>query len=261
MEPVVVKISGNVVDDHEALNAVLLWVRHQSEAGVPVVLVHGGGRQLNDYSAHMGMEAVMIEGRRVTDAATLELVVAVLGGLVNKSIVAHCRTIGLSSCGITGIDGNMTTSHKRPPLQIQNELVDFGYVGQIDSVDVSLVQHLLAANIVPVIGCLTWSEHDGMLNINADTFSNKIASALKASSMYAIMDVEAVLDKNKHPLASISHHDFHRGVQEGWIAAGMVPKLSNAFKAIDSGVEKVVLTNAKGLLSGSGTVVSSRVVE
>jgi len=257
MEPVVVKISGNVVDDHEALNAVLLWAKSQSDAGVPIVVVHGGGKQLNAYSARMGLQAVMIEGRRVTDAATLELVVAVLGGLVNKSIVAHCRTIGLSSCGITGIDGNMTTSHKRPPLQIHNEQVDFGFVGEIDTVDISLVQHLLAANIVPVIGCLTWSEHEGMLNINADTFSNKIASALKASCMYAVMDVEAVLDKNKQPMTHISHHDFHHGIQEGWILAGMVPKLTNAFKAIESGVEKVVLTNAAGLLAGRGTVVSS----
>jgi acetylglutamate kinase len=255
MEPVVIKISGNVVDDHEALNDVLLWAKNQSEAGVPVVLVHGGGRQLNDYSARMGIEAVMVEGRRVTDAPTLELVVAVLGGLVNKTIVSHCRTIGLSSCGITGIDGNLTTSHKRPPLLIQNEQVDFGFVGEVDSVDISLVQHLLAAHIVPVIGCLTWSEYDGILNINADTFSNKIASALKASCMYAIMDVEAVLDREKLPMTSISHHDFHHGIQEGWIAAGMVPKLSNAFKAIESGVEKVVLTNAKGLLDGRGTVV------
>ncbi len=255
MEPVVVKISGNVVDDPDALNDVLLWAKSESEAGVPVVLVHGGGRQLNDYSTRMGIETVMVEGRRVTDKQTLDLVVSVLGGLVNKTIVSHCRSIGLSACGITGIDGNLTTGHKRPPLLIHNEQIDFGYVGEIDSVDVSLIQHLLAAKIIPVIGCLTWSERNGMLNINADTFSNKIASALKASCMYAIMDVEAVLDKNKQPMDSITHHDFHHGIQAGWIAAGMVPKLSNAFKAIEAGVGKVVLTNAKGLLDGKGTVV------
>jgi acetylglutamate kinase len=255
MEPVVVKISGNVVDHHHALHDVLEWSKHQHEIGVPVVIIHGGGRQLNDYSARMGIESVMVEGRRVTDTATLDLVVAVLGGLVNKTIVSHCRKMGLPACGVTGIDGNMTSSHKRPPLYIQNELVDFGLVGEIDEVDVSLIEHLLSAGIVPVIGCLTWSHTDGILNINADTFSNKIASALNASCMYAIMDVEAVLDRNKQPLESINHHDFHHGIQEGWIAAGMVPKLSNAFKAIESGVGKVVLTNAKGLLDGRGTVV------
>jgi acetylglutamate kinase len=255
MEPVVIKISGNVVDDHHALNDVLEWSKLQSESGVPVVIIHGGGRQLNDYSARMGIESVMVEGRRVTDSATLELVVAVLGGLVNKTIVSHCRKIGLLACGITGIDGNMTSSHKRPPLLIKNEQVDFGLVGEIDSVDVMLIQHLLTADFVPVIGCLTWSEIDGILNINADTFSNKIAAALKASCMYVIMDVEAVLDRNKQPMGSISHHDFHHGIQDGWIAAGMVPKLSNAFKATESGVGKVVLTNAEGLLAGKGTVV------
>jgi acetylglutamate kinase len=203
----------------------------------------------------MGIESVMVEGRRVTDANTLELVVAVLGGLVNKTIVSQCRAIGLTACGITGVDGNLTTSHRRPPLQIQNEQVDFGLVGEIDTVDVGIMQQLLNASIVPVVGCLTWSESDGILNINADTFSNKIASALGSSCMYAIMDVEAVLDRNKEPMRSITHHDFHHGVQEGWIAAGMIPKLSNAFKAVESGVRKVVLTNAQGLLYGKGTVV------
>lgn len=255
MEPVVVKISGNVVDDIESLNAVLLWVKNQTQAGTPVVVVHGGGRQLNDYSARMGIEAVMVEGRRVTDAKTLELVVAVLGGLVNKTIVSHCRSIGLTSCGITGIDGNLTTSHRRAPLHIQNEQVDFGLVGDIDTVDGTLLHHLLASKIVPVIGCLTWSENDGILNINADTFSHTIASALKASCMYAIMDVEAVLDQHKTPMRTISHHDFHRGIQEGWIAAGMIPKLNNAFKAVASGVGRVILTNAQGLLAGKGTEV------
>lgn len=255
MEPVVVKISGNVVDDLEALNDVLVWAKTQTEMGVPVVLVHGGGRQLNDYSNRMGIETVMVEGRRVTDSDTRDLVVAVLGGLVNKTIVSHCRRIGLEACGITGIDGNLTTSHKRPPLLIQNEPVDFGYVGEIEAVDASLVRHLMEAGVTPVIGCLTWSQDHGVLNINADTFSNKVASALGASCMYAIMDVEAVLDKNKQPLQSITHHDFHHGIQEGWISAGMVPKLSNAFKAIEAGVGKVVLTNAKGLLDGKGTLV------
>lgn len=255
MEPIIIKISGNVVDDDRALSNVLMWAKQQVESGVPVVIIHGGGRQLNDYSARLGIESVMVEGRRVTDSTTLELVVAVLGGLVNKSIVSHCRKIGLLACGITGIDAKMTSSHKRPPLQLRNELIDFGLVGEIDSVDVSLIQHLHAAGIVPVVGCLTWSETDGILNINADTFSNTIASAMKASCMYAIMDVEAVLGRHKQPLGSISYHDFHHGIQDGWIAAGMIPKLSNAFKAIESGVEKVVLTNAKGLTEGKGTVV------
>lgn len=255
MEPVLVKISGNVVDDPAALGDVIEWTRTQHNAGVPVVLVHGGGRQLNEFSAQMGIETVMIEGRRVTDKHTLELVMAVLGGLVNKSIVATFRTAGLSAVGITGVDGGLTTSHKRPPIRIQNEMVDFGYVGEIDTVDIHLAGKLLADGFIPVIGCLTWSPSDGVLNINADTFSNKLASALHASCMYAIMDVEAVLDRDKQPLASINHHDFHHGVQEGWIAAGMIPKLTNAFKAVEAGVGKVVLTNAKGLLGGKGTEI------
>lgn len=255
MEPLLVKISGNVVDDIDALGNVIAWVRDQQSSGVPVVVVHGGGRQLNEFSARMGIETVMIEGRRVTDHETLELVVAVLGGLVNKSIVASFRAAGLSAVGITGVDGNLTTSHKRPPIRVQNEMVDFGYVGEIDTVDISLVGQLLSGGFIPVVGCLTWSPADGVLNINADTFSNKLASALHASCMYAVMDVEAVLDRDKQPLASINHHDFHHGVQDGWIAAGMIPKLTNAFKAVESGVAKVILTNAKGLLAGKGTLV------
>lgn len=256
MEPYVVKISGNVVDDPVALNDVIEWTRKQLDARTPVVIVHGGGRQLSDFSSRMGIEPVMLEGRRVTDHDTLELVMAVLGGLVNKSIVASFRDAGLSAVGITGVDGDLTTSHKRPPIRVQNEMVDFGHVGEIDTVDTRLVGQLLSGGYTPVVGCLTWSPAEGVLNINADTFSNKLASALHASCMYAIMDVEAVLDRDKQSLASINHHDFHHGVQEGWIAAGMIPKLTNAFKAVESGVGKVILTNAKGLLGGKGTVVA-----
>lgn len=256
MEPLVVKISGNVVDDAAALADVIAWVGQQRDAGIPVVVVHGGGRQLNDFSARMGIESVVIEGRRVTDRDTLELVQAVLGGLVNKSIVASFRAAGLSAVGITGVDGVLTTSHKRAPIRIQNEMVDFGYVGEIDTVDTHLVGQLLSGGYIPVVGCLTWSSADGVLNINADTFSNKLAAALHSPCMYAVMDVEAVLDRDRLPLASINHHDFHHGVQDGWIAAGMIPKLTNAFKAVEAGVGKVVLTNARGLLGGKGTVVA-----
>jgi acetylglutamate kinase len=253
MEPVLIKISGNVVDDDAALLSVLKWAKTQHDAGVPVVVVHGGGRQINDYTSRMGIETKMVDGRRITDTASLDIITGVLGGIVNKSIVSRCRDIGLPSCGISGIDGNLTTSHKRPPLMIKNEAIDFGLVGEVDSVDVEILQNLLQGGFVPVVGCLTWSEHDGILNINADTFSNKIAAKLKAATLYAIMDVESVLDKNGLPLATLNHHDFHHGVQEGWISAGMIPKLSNAFKAIESGVQKVVITNAVGLTNGTGT--------
>ena len=255
MEPVVVKISGNVADQPAELGAVVAWIRQQTQSGTRVVVVHGGGRQLNDYAARLGIETVMVEGRRVTDQATIELVTAVLAGVVNTSIVAACRAAGLSAVGLTGVDAGMTTSHRRPPMRIQNDMVDFGLVGEIDRVDTRLVEQLLEGGHVPVVGCLTWSDADGVLNINADTFSNKIASALRASCMYAIMDVEAVLDRNQQPLSSISHYEFHHGVQDGWISAGMVPKLTNAFKAVDAGVAKVVLTSANGLLDGKGTII------
>jgi len=255
MEPVLVKISGNVVDDTGALLSVLKWVKKQHDSGVPVVIVHGGGRQINDYTRRMGIETKMVDGRRITDTDSLEIITGVLGGVVNKSIVSRCRDIGLPSCGITGIDGSLTTSHKRPPLMIKNETIDFGLVGEVDAVDVDILQTLLQGGFVPVVGCLTWSKKEGVLNINADTFSNMVAAKLKAAIMYAIMDVESVLDENGEPLLTLNHHDFHHGVQEGWISAGMIPKLTNAFKALESGVAMVVLTNANGLVNGTGTYI------
>lgn len=253
MEPVVVKISGNVADEPAELAAVAQWVARHSASGQPVVLVHGGGRQINRTIERMGLPVTMVEGRRVTDAETLEALTGVLGGLVNKHIVSVFRGQGIRAVGLTGVDGNLTTSHKRPPLQIKGEAVDFGLVGEIDSVDPSLLQTLLDGGMVPVVGCLTWSEAEGVLNINADTFANRLAVALGGKRLVAVMDVGAVLDAGRKPLTTLTHYEFHHGVQAGWIKDGMIPKLTTAFKSLDAGLESVLLTNAAGLLAGTGT--------
>lgn len=253
MEPVVVKISGNVADEPTELAAVAQWVARQTEAGQPVVLVHGGGRQINRTIERMGLPVTMVEGRRVTDAETLEVLTGVLGGLVNKHIVSEFRKTGIRAVGLTGVDGGLTTSHKRAPLVIKGEPVDFGLVGEIDSVDPVLLNTLLSTGLVPVVGCLTWSAEEGVLNINADTFANRLAVALGSQRLVAVMDVAAVLDAERQPLAALTHYDFHHGVQAGWIKDGMIPKLTTAFKALDAGLQSVLLTNARGLLEGRGT--------
>jgi len=255
MEPIVVKISGNVIDDPQELDKVITWIAQQRRLGISLILVHGGGKQINRRLDEVGIPSSMIQGRRVTTPEVLEVIIGVLGGNVNATIVSKLRAAGVKSCGINGVDGNLTTAQKRPPIPIEHTLIDFGLVGELAQIDTGLIELLQGAGILPVIACLTWSEAQGILNINADTFANRLAVALKAKRMLAIMDPIAVLDRDGVPLDELSAGEAKKGMQEGWIKDGMIPKLETSIKALEGGVNEVLLTNANGLLRGSGTLL------
>ncbi|MEX0927839.1 MAG: acetylglutamate kinase, partial [Balneolales bacterium] len=198
-------------------------------------------------------EVKQFAGRRVTDSAALDILLYTVGGLVNKQLVASFRTLGLNAVGLTGIDGNLTRSHKRPPLDINGTDVDFGHVGEFDDIDPALVNTLLAGHYLPVIGCLTWSEKDGILNINADTFAIHLARATGCNELIMLMSPQAVLDSHRQPLPTLNRESWTSGVHDGWITDGMQPKLLTGFEALENGISKVILTNPDGLEKNNGT--------
>ncbi|MCA1803683.1 MAG: acetylglutamate kinase [Rhodothermaceae bacterium] len=220
-----------------------------------VTIVHGGGRQINAMSEQLGIPVRQVAGRRITDKQTMDVLLATVGGTVNRKLVSEMRRHGLQAVGLTGADGELTTAVRREPLVIDGEPIDFGYVGHILSVQPELLQTLMEQRYVPVVACLTWSEEEGMLNINADTMAIEIAGSLFARELVMLMEPEAVLDAQLNPIASLTFSEFQQGVTDGWISAGMRPKLETGFKAFRSGLERVRLTNPEGLAAGGGTIL------
>ncbi|MCH8496010.1 MAG: acetylglutamate kinase [Balneolales bacterium] len=257
MEPVLVKISGGLTDNPDAVASIVSYVKHCREASQPVVLVHGGGKQINALSQQLNLDIIQLEGRRVTNREAMNVLLYTVGGSGNAGLVSVLRKERIESVGLTGADAGLTTSRRREPLSINGKSVDFQLVGEIESVNPKILMLLLDNDIVPVVGCLTWSEDDGMLNINADTFAIKIASALGCKELVMLMEPEAVLDESGKPVDSLTSKERDNGVEQGWIKDGMIPKLHTGFQAIESGITQVRLTNPTGLLNGRGTLLRS----
>ena len=212
------------------------------------VLVHGGGKLATKLAADLGIEQQMIDGRRITDAATLKIVTMVYAGAINKNVVAQLQANGCNAIGLTGADGNAIKAHKR-----NHPTIDYGFVGDVDTVNTSLLQSLLEQNIAVVLAPIT---HDGsglLLNTNADTIAQETAKAL--SSIY---DVELIYsfeksgvlmdaDDDASVIPSINPTTYSELKEKKVIFAGMIPKLDNAFAAINSGVSKVIIGKAEQL--------------
>ncbi|HKJ31741.1 MAG TPA: acetylglutamate kinase [Balneolales bacterium] len=253
MEPILVKIGGELVEDPQLLKLLKDWLHEQKEQSQPVVIVHGAGKQVDLLSQRLKVETVKHLGRRVTNQETLQIFIQAMAGSVNKKLVAELRSSGLSPVGITAADGNISTSIKRKPLQINGDEVDFGYVGDIQDVDPTLVKVMLQNNFIPVIGCLTWSDDDGLMNINADTLAMHLSVALNCNSLILLTKAGAVFDQQQKPISSLTASEFEKGLQQGWIKDGMIPKLETGFQAISGGVTEVTICNPDTLLNKTGT--------
>ena len=220
------------------------------------ILVHGGGRSLSRLADRLGVETKMVNGRRITDEATIELVAMVYGGLVNKRIVAGLQSLGVNAAGFTGADINLIRSVKRPVKD-----VDYGLVGDIEAVDAEALSFLLLRGIVPVLAPVTHDGHGLLLNTNADTIAASTAKALAArfevELIYCFEKRGVLADEadNNSLISEIDRPMFHRYVEQGVIQGGMIPKLENAFEAINSGVKQVRITCASSILSNEGTVI------
>jgi acetylglutamate kinase len=245
----VVKVGGAVVEDAQKLERLL-----QSFAALPgrKLLVHGGGRAATALSARLGIETRMVGGRRITDAATLETVVMVYGGLVNKSLVARLQALGIPAAGLCGADFDCVRSVKRPVGE-----VDYGFVGDIVSVDAGALSRLLEAGTVPVIAPIT---HDGagqLLNTNADAMASAVAAALSkyyAVSLKLCFEKPGVLadpadDGSVIPVLAAA--DIPALTASGTLSGGMLPKVEGALKALEQGVGEVVITSYNALAGGT----------
>lgn len=250
----IIKVGGKIVEEKETLNKLL-----SDFSGISgrKILVHGGGRSATALASRLGIETKMVDGRRITDNDMLEVVTMVYGGLVNKNIVAGLQARGMNAIGLTGADGNTMLSDKRPVKDI-----DYGFVGDVKAVNVEFISSLLDSGITPVLAPLTHDGNGQMLNTNADTIAGETAKAMASKydvTLIFCFEKPGVLlheDDDNSVIPHITHNDFSLLVENGTISGGMIPKIQNAFKALQAGVTSVLITKASALDTLTGTTIT-----
>ena len=283
----IVKIGGNVVDNPELLRE---FVKDFAAMPGMKVLIHGGGVMASQMQKSMGMTPVMVEGRRVTDEATLKVVTMVYAGWCNKNITALLQAEGCNAIGLSGADGNAIKARKRPPVHVESlgEDVDYGFVGDVtgDSVNAGFIYSLMERGIVPVFNAINHDGEGNLLNTNADTIASSVAIAMAnyryrsprevccrceecthcsddgrlthETELIYCFEKDGVLydkDDDSSVIPEIDRERFAELKAEGRVADGMIPKLANSFKAIDSGVARVIIKHARNLNNKKGTVL------
>ena len=250
----IVKVGGAIVEDEAQLTALL---RDFTAIEGLKILVHGGGRRATKVAAQLGIETQMVGGRRITDAPMLEVVTMVYGGLVNKHVVALLQSQGVDAVGLTGADGDVIRSAKRP---LKNG-IDYGFVGDVKKADGAKMARFIEAGLVPVIAPLTHDGEGNILNTNADTMASETARALAPDfdvTLIYSFEKAGVLsnpDDDSSLIPVITHADFERYRADGTISGGMLPKIENALAAVDAGVSRVIITLATAIDGHHGTVI------
>jgi len=244
----IIKVGGKVIDDEQSLNKFLQQFHGITDKKI---LIHGGGKIASDMSKNLGIEPQMVNGRRITDEATLKVVTMVYAGLVGKTIVSKLQALKCNVIGLTGADGNLLQAQKR---RIKD--IDYGYVGDVDKVDVNeeLLSNLLEAEITPVIAALTHDGEGSMLNTNADTMASIIAQALVDSYqvhlIYCFEQAGVMKDLEKGVLINVlNQKNTDQYIKDDVIHSGMLPKLHNAFDAKSNGVAEVRIGHFEELTS------------
>jgi acetylglutamate kinase len=264
----VVKAGGGVFADSAATRVLVEQLGILHYFGVRVVLVHGGGPQLTELSAALGAPNRMVEGRRVTDQKFIDVTAMVLNGLINTQVLGICRDLNIDAVGISGVDAGLVRAHKRPPVKAASgELVDFGFVGDIDAVDATVLRKLLDNGLMPVVSPLSADESGTLLNINADTVAAAIGAELGAEKLILCTGAPGILSNLDDPGSLISYTDL-KGLKrlrdEGHLAAGMLPKAKAIEDAIRGGVRRVHVVSYRspeGILGevftneGTGTLI------
>ncbi len=248
-----VKVGGKIVEDDESLQRLL--ADFSTIAGNKI-LVHGGGRSATKIAEKLGIESKMVNGRRITDAETLKVVTMVYAGLVNKNIVAKLQARYVNALGLTGADMNAILSDKRPVKDI-----DYGFVGDVRFVNAEALIDVLKQNIVPVMSPITHDGAGNLLNTNADTIAGEVAKSLSydydVTLIYCFEKKGVLKDENDDSsvIPEIDKELFKQYVEQGIINGGMIPKLENAFHALNSGVGTVIITEASEICTGKGTYI------
>jgi acetylglutamate kinase len=249
-EIVVVKYGGHAMGQEEAARAFARDIVLLEQAAINPVVVHGGGPQIEAMLKKLGIKSSFAAGLRITDEATVEIVEMVLAGSINKQIVGYINAAGGKAIGLCGKDGNMVTARKvsrsvvDPDSNIES-IIDLGFVGEPDKVDLTVLNHVLGKEMIPVLAPVATSEGGGTFNVNADTFAGAIAGALKAKRLLLLTDVPGVLDKSKKLIEQLSVADARKLIADGTISGGMIPKVETCIYALEKGVEAVVIMDGK----------------
>lgn len=249
----IIKIGGKVIDDARSLD---LFLKDFAEVEGSKILVHGGGKVASEFGKRLGIKPELVDGRRITDKATLDLVTMVYGGLINKQIIAGLQALNVDAIGLTGADANVLPAKKRPV-----KTVDYGFVGdvQLNDVNTKRLEQLLDAGLIPVLCALTHDRKGNLLNTNADTIASILASALsqvfEVDLIYCFEQKGVLSDFEKEELIEeIDQEAYQKLKAECVISDGMIPKMDNAFDALQAGVGKVLVghfTQLLQLINGS----------
>jgi acetylglutamate kinase len=269
----VVKLSGKVTENHENLTSIAEELALLHQVGIRICAVHGGGKQLSELAKRLGIEQTIIEGRRVTDDATLEMAKMIFAGKINTDILASLRQRGIEAVGLSGVDGNIVHAERRPPKEILNretgvrDKIDFGHVGDVVQINSRLLTVLLDHGYLPVISSLG-ADDDGMVfNINADTIAAEIAVQLRAEKLILLSDVDGIYLTAGDPdtkLSRLTAAEANELINKGKASGGMIPKLQSITLLLERGVHSAHVisgTKRNALLSevftdkGTGTMI------
>jgi len=249
-EIIVIKYGGHAMGQEAAARDFARDVVLLEQAAINPVVVHGGGPQIAAMLTKLGIKSEFAAGLRITDAATVEIVEMVLAGSINKQIVGYINDAGGKAVGLCGKDGNMVQARKvtrtvvDPGSNIE-KIIDLGFVGEPDKVDLFVLNAVLGKEMIPVIAPVATSATGGTFNVNADTFAGAIAGALKAKRLLLLTDVPGVLDSSKKLIPELSVADARKLIADGTISGGMIPKVETCIYALDQGVEGVVIMDGK----------------
>ena len=241
----IIKIGGNIIDDETKLSS---FLRDFSEISGKKILVHGGGKLATQLAEKLGVKQTIVDGRRITDAETLKIVTMVYAGYINKNIVAQLQSNHCNAIGLCGADGDLILAHKR-----KHSVIDYGFVGDVDAINVELLASLLRQNLSVVVASLTHDQQGQLLNTNADTIAQEIAKAISAefdvNLIYSFEKTGVLLDANDETtvIPTLSPSLYQQLKAKEKIFAGMIPKLDNAFTALNSGVKRVTIGKAEEL--------------
>ena len=247
---IVVKYGGHAMGDESVARDFARDIVLLEQTAINPIVVHGGGPQIEAMLKKVGVQSQYAAGLRVTDEKTLEIVEMVLAGSINKQMVGYINAAGGKAIGLSGKDGNMVIARKLtrtvvdPDSEIE-KVVDLGFVGEPDKVDVTVLTQILGRELIPVLAPVAAAANGGTYNVNADTFAGAIAGALKAKRLLLLTDVPGVLDKSKTLIKQLSANDARRLIADGTISAGMIPKVETCIDALERGVEGVVILDGK----------------
>jgi acetylglutamate kinase len=247
---VVVKYGGHAMGQEQTARDFARDIVLLEQTAINPVVVHGGGPQIAAMLKQLGIKSEFVDGLRITDAKTVEIVEMVLAGSINKQIVGYINAAGGKAIGLCGKDGNMVQARKvtrtvvDPDSNIE-KVVDLGFVGEPENVDTTILNQVIGREMIPVLAPVATSSSGGTFNVNADTFAGAIAGALKAKRLLLLTDVPGVLDKSKTLISDLSVADARKLIADSTISGGMIPKVETCIYALDQGVEGVVIMDGK----------------